>query len=418
MIKHVFTIIWNQRRSNAWLVVELFIISISFWFIVDYTGIMLHIKNTPTGFDISHTYKVLIREYTPESDRYIMPENKQTLLGEDILTIMEHLRQHPSIESVSASVGSQPYGSILSESYRQLAFNDTAYILAQEYRVTPSFFDVFRITAAEGQNSILKDVLNATNVIISADLEKELAPGTSMLGKQITIGENEYNKQVEAVSHPIRRSEFRLSTPCYYTLLSDNQIVNEVNSENLHHLEICIRIKPEADKAFADRFIEEMSPRLDTGNLFLLDVRSSLSIRQRIIQGELSQFFINTFLLIFLSLNIFLGVFGAFIVRTQQRRGEIGLRIALGSSRPKIGLVLFLEGILLLTIASLPAILIDLNIGMLELLNVYWKDFSFTRFLIGTGFTYIVILCMILTGIWYPAYRCSKVQPAEALHYE
>lgn len=418
MIKHIFTIIWNQRKSNTWLVAELLIISVSLWFIFDYTGMMLHMKNSSTGFDISHTYRIFIKERSPESENYIAPSDKQTSLGEDILTVVEHIRRNPSVEAVSLSLGFQPKGSLSGAPHRQLIYNDTVHIMAREYKVNPSFFDVFHVEPAQEKYKNLKEALTYTGIILSSDLEKEFSSSGSMVGKQIMLGENGYNKQVVSLSHTIRPNEYSLSAPCYFNLLSEEDILTGANSNNLKDLEICVRIKPEIDKEFEDKFIQEMSPQLFIGNLFLVDVRSSSSIRQQMIQGDTSQLFINTMLLIFLLLNIFLGVFGTFTFRTQQRKGETGLRIALGSSRPKILSLFIAEGLLLLAIATLPAFIIDLNIGLLELLNIYWRDFTVGRFLLGTGFTFGVVSCMIIIAVWYPAYRSAKIQPAEALHYE
>ena len=60
----------------------------------------------------------------------------------------------------------------------------------------------------------------------------------------------------------------------------------------------------------------------------------------------------------FLLMNIFLGVIGTFWFRTQQRRREVALRMAMGSSRQGVFLRLMSEGILLLTLQPfLPSLL-------------------------------------------------------------
>ena len=65
-------------------------------------------------------------------------------------------------------------------------------------------------------------------------------------------------------------------------------------------------------------------------------------------------------------MNIFLGVIGTFWFRTQQRRREVALRMAMGSSRQGVFLRLMSEGILLLTLAAVPAVIIAFNVGMAE----------------------------------------------------
>lgn len=59
--------------------------------------------------------------------------------------------------------------------------------------------------------------------------------------------------------------------------------------------------------------------------------------------------------MIFFLLNIALGIIGTFWFRNQARRNEIGLRMALGSSRNKLQAQYIAEAILLLTLAAIPA---------------------------------------------------------------
>ena len=118
-------------------------------------------------------------------------------------------------------------------------------------------------------------------------------------------------------------------------------------------------------------------------------------------------------------MNIFLGVIGTFWFRTQQRRREVALRMAMGSSRQGVFLRLMSEGILLLTLAAVPAVIIAFNVGMAELVDV--EKTSFRRrgvFLAAVVATWSLMAVMIVAGIWYPARGAMKVQPAEALHDE
>ena len=103
MIKHLFKIIWNQRKSNIWILTELMLISVCLWYIIDYMSVLSTIVRTPLGFDIADTYRVDINERTPDSDNYIDPAAKETTTGQDLLTIMERIRKYPAVEEVSLS---------------------------------------------------------------------------------------------------------------------------------------------------------------------------------------------------------------------------------------------------------------------------------------------------------------------------
>ena len=120
----------------------------------------------------------------------------------------------------------------------------------------------------------------------------------------------------------------------------------------------------------------------------------------------------------FLLMNIFLGVIGTFWFRTQQRRKEVALRMAMGSSRRAIFSRLMGEGILLLTLAALPGIVVAFNIGMAELIDTEKLAFTTGRLVTALAATWVLMVLMIVAGIWYPARKAMQVQPAEALHDE
>ena len=75
------------------------------------------------------------------------------------------------------------------------------------------------------------------------------------------------------------------------------------------------------------------------------------------------------------------------------------------------------EGLLLLTLAALPAAVICYNIGYLDLTDGY-MEWGVPRFLITFVVTYFLMAVMILAGIWFPARQAIRIQPAEALREE
>lgn len=122
-------------------------------------------------------------------------------------------------------------------------------------------------------------------------------------------------------------------------------------------------------------------------------------------------------MMVFLLINILLGIIGTFWLRTQHRRAELGLRIATGSTRMQLWFRLNNEGLLLLTLAALPAAVICYNIGYLDLTEGY-MDWGVVRFLITFFVPYLLMGLMILIGIWFPARQAIRIQPAEALREE
>ncbi|MCI1647316.1 MAG: ABC transporter permease [Bacteroides sp.] len=421
MIRHLFTVIWNERKNNGWIWAELFLASICLWFIIDYFYVLGNVVHRPLGYDISHTYRIDMSELSSNSDGYITPSEKKTTTGEDLLLIMERVRHYSGIEAVSLSKSAQPYsatGYSGTMNYQQLYYKDTISITAQEYLVTPSFFEVFHNSADLKVNRLLSQALRPGAVVLSADAKDELMGISASCGEQIKIGQDVKSATLTAICSPVRWSEYFKSNYCFYRLLSEADIAEYINADNFSNYELCVRVDSEHDVRFADNFMLDMSDRLRVGNLYLMEVRPSSILRKAVVAPEESNIMARSILSVFILFNIFLGISGTFMFRTQYRWAEMGLRIAMGSSKAGLRSFLITEGLILLTLAIIPAILVDLNMGVAELIDIKWEPFVTFRFIIGLVCTYLVMSFVIIIGIWYPAYQVMHIEPVDALREE
>ncbi len=420
MIKHILKQIWAQRSANVWLWVELFLVSVFLWFIVDSLYVTAGVYFTPTGFNIEHTYKLALDEFSSESDEYIPADQKKTTSGEDLLMIINRIRAYPGIEAVSLSGYAYPYCG--SNSYNNYQY-DTTQVNMQRRKVTPEFFRVFRIITPDGKTEPLVSALSQErSIVISKDGERELmGEGRSILGSEITQPDiDSVGIKVTGVTSSMRYSEFRKKYPCVFFGIKEREIVKENDADFVIRAEICLRVSPEADHDFITHFRKDMTHQLRVGNVFLLDVQSFADIRDAyfISTGDFNELKTRLAIVAFLLVNIFLGIIGTFWFRTAYRRSEMGLRIALGSTRTSLRGMLIAEGLILLTFAIVPAAVVSFNIGHAELVDVNRMDFTFMRFFVGIVITYLLMIGMIILGIWYPARQAMKVQPAEVLHEE
>lgn len=142
-------------------------------------------------------------------------------------------------------------------------------------------------------------------------------------------------------------------------------------------------------------------------------------------KGDVDKVNTQTVVVLFLLVNVFLGLIGTFWFRTRRRRNEIALRLAMGSTKKQIFCLLMGEGLLLLTLVALPAMLVCYNVGVAEfimghteLITTWPVEWSFLRFLLGSLGAWLLIALMVVTGIWFPAQQAIDIQPAEALHEE
>lgn len=286
--------------------------------------------------------------------------------------------------------------------------------------VTPDFFRVFRYQSTNGSTDELVRALERGELVISTEVEKELfGKDESAVGQYISFEKSDSAQQytVGAVSDVIRYDNFS-NWSAYFAQRLENDLLESFSGEWVGGLEFCVRVTPEEDHDFIRRFREDMSRQLRLGNYYLGDIRSIPAIKEATQLDNVNDLKMRMFDILFLLVNILLGIIGIFWFRTQHRRSEIGLRVSLGDTSAQVLKRYYTEGLLLLTAAMIPALIIIYILGREAILQVYLMPFTATRYLIGFGITYLLLAGMIILGIWLPARKAVKVPPAEALRDE
>lgn len=416
MIGNLLKQIWNERRSNIWLWAELLCVFVFLWYIIDTVYVTARVYYEPVGFDITDTYKISFNTKTDKSPEFIPADKKTTTGGEDMLEIIGRLRRLPEIEAVSLSNNARPYTG--SNSGFRFAI-DTLQAYALRRPVTPDFFTVFRYQNAEESAGIsLPQVLQDNNVVVSENLFPLDYKGDRRLMQRILTDSDDSTRtyQVAAVTKKVRYNDFWPAYEDRYVAFGISE-KDLANTRDATWYEVCVRVKP-GTKNFEERIMDLSDTQFAAGNLFILKVESFDDIRDNFQISSYNGVKMEMWMLAFLLVNIFLGIIGTFWFRTQHRKSEMGLRIAVGSTRKLLWNMLIGEGLLLLIIATIPAMVICYSLGISEFINKWRLDWSLGRYFIGIIVTFGFMALMIIVGILYPARQAMHIEPAEALHNE
>ncbi len=416
MLKHLFSLIWNHRRQNFWLMAGLLLISICLWYAMDYVYCIAVNQNRKLGFDWHHVYNLSVGALTPESDEYVADELHSTHGGRDIITFLDRMEHHPAVESVCFTRFHKHY--VWTNSSSQF-IADTLNISSFIRYVTPDYFRVFRVQGADGTSpEELADKRTHREVVINQKMAEKLFPDKNAVGQDLRSVGDENSYRVIGVCENQKYNEYvDYSRAVYYFFNMEE--VSGMNCQEAPWHGFYMRVRPEADSEdFARTFRKEMSAQLRIGNLYLADIRPMSYYRDEQLKDYRSELYTNLSVAFFFLLNAFFAVLGTFWTRTQQRRSELGLRIALGSSKKGLSHMLWGEGLLLLTLAFIPAAIVCYNLGLADLVATWPVEFTTGRFFIGLGITYLLLALITLLSIWFPARQAMKVEPSEALHNE
>lgn len=411
--------IWNERRSNGWLWAELLLVFVVLWYVVDWTYVTARTYYEPVGFDITDTYYLELSLKNNKSNSYIPKDKKNTTLGQDITELANRLQRLPEVEAVSVSNNARPYIGSNSGSILRI---DTIVRTPLRRTMTPEFLQVFRYQSADGRGyEPLVQALKNGNVVVSENFWPDDYKGDrTLLGKEmVDVDDSTQVYKIGGVSTKVRYNDFWPNySDIYIARAFMEKVIVELDDDFYpSSVEVCLRVKPGTSKDFPKHLMNLSASQLSVGNLFILKVHDYENIRNDFQQGNYNQVQVRFWMMGFLLLNILLGIVGTFWFRTQHRRSELALHVAVGSSRMQLWGRLNKEGLLLLTLAALPAAVICYNIGYLDLTDGY-MEWGVPRFLITFVVTYFLMAVMILAGIWFPARQAIRIQPAEALREE
>lgn len=184
--------------------------------------------------------------------------------------------------------------------------------------------------------------------------------------------------------------------------IDDHEIIVNITGENV------------ADTLIA---IEETIRLFDpahVSNYSFLDVRLEELYGSETSLMELTEIFAG--ICIFLSA---MGLFGLASFNTQQRNKEIGVRKILGASSPQIVVLLCKNVIVLIAVASIPAIIVS------SLAITNWLErfaYQAEPSLLGTALPYITAIMLVsfvaLVTIVLQSLKTAQSNPIEALRYE
>lgn len=421
MFKHIFKIIKTQRKSNAWVFVELLIIFILLWCSVD--GFLMQgiTALQPEGVSVENVCKVTLAVRPQTSASYIQYPEGSEEIGDNFLRIIDRLRAHPDVEAVTFGL---PYAAPFNYTNSSSRYwNDTiASAQSYDYNVSPDYFRVFDIYTADGGSPELLTGAMSDGWVISQTLAEKLGGPDRREVRQLAHNKDDsVFFHVRAVSAPLKKKGIDQPLPITFIPIKEKDVYGESERE-LAITMICFRLRPgvAGSTEYADRFKKEMKLSLAAGNFWLADVQYYPDLRRRFLDNSLDMAGrrLNIAVNLFLLVNVFLAVIGTFWFRVNRRRGELGLRMALGSSRSNLRRLVMYEGLLLMTLAAIPALLVCFNLAYLELLSTEVMKITAGRLLVVSLLTWGILAAIICLAVWYPSRKASRLEPAEALHYE
>ena len=390
MTRHLIKLIWNKKKAHSLLIVE---ILASFTVLFGLcTMIVYNVQNyvEPLGFDYENRWAI-----------NLVNNQDTSAVAEKTLSVLQRLKAHTEIESVS-QVSADLYPFSDSNEGTSVGYENTKtsvnFVATDE-----KYAKVMSINLIAGQWFNAADrVGKYIPVVINKKAEDELFGDKNPVGKILANNDNKDTWIITGVVDYYKdKAEFMTNKPTLFELL---------NPKNQGYLTFIIKVKPDTDAAFEAEMVRDITAIVKGWSV---EVNYLTDARKTKLNNTLVPVIIFLIVCGFLLVNVALGLFGVLSVSITRRRGEIGLRRALGATEGNISRQFVGEMWVLATFALVLGLLLAVQF---PLLNVF--DLDAGVYLLAMAVSVVIIYLLVTLCALFPSRQAATVQPAVALHEE
>lgn len=393
MIKHLFTLIWNRKRNNVLLIVEI-LVSFLVLFCISTMGLYYYTNyQKPLGFSYDNVW--------------ILTMDWKALPNEEVKPILEQLlstiQNSPQVKNASYAGNSLPFSFSNNGSNVKRKDKGDLEAFAELYDGGDDYGKVLNARLLDGRwFEKADDAARLQPAVINQNLKEELFGDENALNKTINLWGSDH--LVVGIVEQFRKTDFEESKNV--VIRRDNIHLKEAWPPSI----IILKVKDGVGVSFEQELVKELGPlapgwtlEFDTMTA-MRDVKHKMTVVPLIALSMVGAFLI---------LNVALGLFGVLWYNISKRIAEIGLRRAVGSTSSNIKWQIVGEVMVLATFGLLIGCFFSLQ---LPILNVFGIQSSI--YLLAILISVLAIYLLAVACALYPGAQAAKTAPAMALHEE
>jgi predicted permease len=283
---------------------------------------------------------------------------------------------------------------------------------AMPQKVTSRYFDVMRIPVIEGRTFTEADRPDAPLVVVvNATMARMHWPGRSAIGRRVRMLSTETAAAtVVGVVADVRSGGFRSDVPPTMYFPQSQAARSAYYVPSAMSLVVRTRGAPAAVVPAVRRLVRELEQQAPVSRVRTMDQLLAESVAPRRFTTRL----LAGFAVVALALAG-LGLYGVVAYLVNQRRYEIGLRMALGASRRQVLGRVLLEGLRMSALGA--AVGLASAIAVARVIRALFVDVTMWDPL-TLGSVVLLLLVVAVAASYVPARRAGSVDPMTALRAE
>lgn len=399
MTRHLLKLIWNRKRSNALMILEI-CVSFLVVFVVATLGLFfLDNYRLPLGFEWKNVWDVRIGMGRNEANAGDAAAQQAFLAR-----LIQEVR---SLEPVEAVAGSYVVP------FDQGGWEGTYKVRGRSVetgvdRATVGLDKALGLRLVAGRWFEEPDATQSWEpVVIDQDLARAVYGAANPVGKALFDPQPEERPfRVVGVVSDFRKGGELLPNGNFLFRFAS---LSHPQGQSLRNL--LVRVRPGTPAAFEEALVKRMQ---EVAPDWSFEVRPLPQVRATAFRFLLTPLIVAGTVAFFLLLMVGLGLIGVLWQNLLQRTREIGLRRAAGASRASIHRQVLLEQLVLTSLGVLLGTLLVIQVPILHLIGVLSHGVFTAGLLAAMAAMYLLsVLCAL-----YPSSLAARVRPAEALRYE
>ena len=392
MFKHLFKLIWNKRKQNFLFLSEILVSFLVIFAVFSLLTFYYLNYMLPKGFESERVWSV-------SYSRNVKINNIDSL-NMFYENVRHSLKALPEIEELSFTSANFPY----SNSHSTTGFNYKGKEMSpiNNYVVEDDYNKVLGMKLLEGRWFNKEDV-NQKSVVINSTLKQAMFGDEPAAGKIVGADKEEEKWKVIGVTADVKaEGDYWPAGKSFYKRLDTGSF------RWIGH--ILLKVSPNADAAFESRLSKLLARIIQNSNT---EIQHMEDTRESKNSDTVIPMIICITVAGFLIINVALGLFGVLWYNISQRRGEIGLRRAIGATGSSVSFQLVSESLMLATLSIIVGSFFALQFPLLNVFNVAASVYIIALLLSVVFIYLLVIFCSL-----YPGKQAAAIHPAIALHEE